>query len=85
MTLAEIAVLADEPGQVQIRRGQFHAQFLLRLAAGAGVGRLTGIGVQLPAAWAPKAEIRLLRTLQQQHLIPLIKAIEQRGDFIRKL
>ena len=82
MALTQVTVLADDPGQVQVRGGQLHAQFLLRLATGTGVGRLALVGVQLPAARAPETEIRLLRTFEQQHLIALIETIKQRGDAV---
>src|SRR6185437_10762312 len=84
MALSKVPVLAHDSRQMQIRRRQFHAQFLLRLATGAGIRRLADIRVQLPAARTPKAQVRLLRALEQQHFIPLIEAIEQRGDFVRQ-
>ena len=80
--LALITMLADEAGQVQVRRLDFDAEFLLRLAAGAGVGRFAGVHLQLAAARAPEAAVRLLRAFEQQHFIAPVEAIQQRGGFV---
>ena len=82
MRLALVPVLAHHARQVQIRRRQFHAHLLLRLATGARIGRFPDVHLQLAAARAPETAVRLLGPLQQQHLVLLIKAIEQRGDFV---
>jgi hypothetical protein len=38
--------------------------------------------VQLAATGTPQAAIWFLRAFQQQHLVPLIETVEQRGDFV---
>ena len=63
MPLPFIAVLADDPCQMQIARGQAQADFLARFAAGAGVGGFALVHVQLAAAGTPQAQVRLLRPL----------------------
>ena len=61
MTLALVAVLADQAGEVQIGNCQGQPQFLLRLAARAGVRRFALVLMQLSSAGTPKSEIRFLR------------------------
>ena len=75
-------MLAHNARQVQIGWQQLHAQFLLGLAARAGIRRFAFVRVQFPAARAPKTEIRLLRALEQQHFIAFVEAIKQSGDFV---
>jgi len=75
-------MLADESGQMQIRRRKFQSNFLMRLAAGAGVRRFAEVHLQLAAAGTPAAAIRLLRAFEQKDFAALIEAVEQRGDFI---
>ena len=58
------------------------AEFLLRLALGAGIRRFAVFGVQLAAARAPQAEIRLLGALQQKDFVPFIETVKQGGDFV---
>ena len=82
MRLALVTVLTDQPRQVQIRWREYQANFLKRLAAGTDIRRFANIHFQLAAARAPKAPVRLLRALEQQNFLLLIKAIEQRGDFV---
>ena len=82
MALAQITMLADEAGEVQVRGRQVHAEFLLRFAAGAGIRRFALVRVELSAARAPEPEIRLLRAFQQQHFVALIKTIKKRGDAV---
>ena len=76
------AVFADEAGQVQIFGAQRQAGFLVRLAAGAGVGRFAAVHFQFPATGTPQTAVRLLRAFEQKHLIALVEAIQQRGDFV---
>src|SRR6266700_5131003 len=82
MAPALIAVLADDPSQVQGGGRNDQAKLLLRFPAGAGVGRFTFMSVKFPTARAPEAEVGFLRPLQQQHVVLLIKAVEQGGDLI---
>src|SRR6267154_1221497 len=82
MTLALVAVLADQAGEVQVGNRQRQPQFLLRLAARAGVRRFALVLMQLPAAGTPKSEIRFLSAFQQEHLVCLVETIEQRSDLI---
>ena len=65
MGLALIAVLTYQAGEVQVRRCNDQTQFLVRLAAGAGVGGFAGVRKQLSAAGAPQAAIGFLGSLQQ--------------------
>lgn len=83
--LALETVFADEAGEVQISRGELLAGFLVRFAAGAGVGRFAFVRVQFAAARTPQTAIRLLRAFEQEDFIALVEAVEQRGDFVRQL
>ena len=82
VALALVAMLARQPRQVQVRHGKAQAQLFLRLAAGAGVRRFPRMRMELAAARAPQAEVGLLGALQQQHLVALIEAIEQRRNSV---
>jgi len=84
MALAQIPVLAHQSSQMQIRSRKLDAQFFLRLAARASVRRFADIRVQFPTARAPITEIRLLRALEQQHLVTFVEAVKQRGNFKRQ-
>ena len=85
MRLALETVFADDAGEVQIARGELLAGFLVRLAAGAGVGRFAFVCVQLTAARTPQTAIRLSCAFEQEYLFALIEAVEQRGDFVGQL
>src|SRR5688572_19050784 len=80
-----IAVLANDAGQVQRCRFDLQSKFLPYLAARAGVRRFSRFGVELSSARTPKAAIRLLRPMHQQHFIAVIEAVEQRSDSILHL
>jgi hypothetical protein len=82
VSLAFVAMLAHNAGQMQIHRREFQCEFLLRLAARAGIGRLADVRVQFPAARTPQAAIRFLRAFKQQDFIVRVETVEQRGDFI---
>ena len=84
MALALIAVFARQAGQVQVGRRERQTEFLLGLAAGAGVGRFACIRVEFPAARAPQAQVRLLRPFEKQHLIALVEAIQQGRQLVRQ-
>ena len=75
-------MLAHDSGQVQVCRRNVQANFLHRFAAGAGVGRLAAVRLQLAAARTPEAEIRFLASLEQQDFVPLVETVEQGGDFV---
>src|ERR1035437_3486017 len=77
-------MFADESGQVQIRRRESQPDFLVRLAAGAGVRGFAEIHFQFAAARTPQAAIRLLRAFEQQDFPAIVEAIQQRSDFIRQ-
>ena len=80
MRLALITVLTDETGQVQVGWLEHHANFLVRFAASTCVGRFAEVHLELAAARAPEAAIRLLRAFEQQDFVALIENVEQRGD-----
>lgn len=82
MRLPLEAMLAHHAGQMQIRRGKLHADFLLRLAASARVRGFADVHLQLAATRAPKAAVRFLRPLQQKDVVLLVEAVEQRGNFV---
>lgn len=84
MGVALVAVLADEAGEVKVGGREREAHFLMRLAAGAGVGRFAEVGLKLAAGRTPQAAIRLLCALEQQDFIRRVEAVEQRGDFVRE-
>jgi hypothetical protein len=83
--LALETVFADEAGEMEVRREKFLAEFLVRFAGRANVGRFAFVGVEFAAARTPEAAIRLLRAFEQEDVIALVKTIEQRGDFVRQL
>lgn len=82
MGLPLVAVFADEPGEVQIARGELLAGFLAGLAAGAGVRGFALVRMQFPAAGTPEATIRLLRAFEQEDFVAFVKTVEQRGDLV---
>ena len=73
-------MLADQSGQVQVGGFQHQPRLFMRLPTGAHIRRFPNLHLQLAPARTPKAAIRLLRPLEQQYIIALIKTIEQRGD-----
>jgi hypothetical protein len=83
VAFALVPMLADQSGQMQIVRSQGQANFLLGLAAGAGVRRFTAVLVQFASAGAPQTEIWLLCALHQKNLVLFVEAVEQRGDLVR--
>src|SRR5438093_5107571 len=80
--LAGIAMLADESGKVKIRFSEFQPKHFGGLAAGASVRRFARRHVQLPAAGAPEPKIWFLRSVHKQHLVCLVKTVQQRRHFI---
>ena len=82
---ALVTVFADEPGEVQITRLELLTSFFSRFATGAGVGRFAFVRVQFATARAPKTAVRLLRTFEQENLVPVVEAVEQGGDFVGQL
>lgn len=64
VSLPEVTVFADKPGQMQVRRRDSQSGFLLGLAAGAGVRRFAGLGLQFASRRAEVSPVRLLRALQ---------------------
>ncbi len=82
MALALVTVFADQAGEMQIRQGQVYPQFFPPLAAGAGVGGFPRVHVQFAPARAPEPAIGLLRSFEQQHLVTLVKTIEQRRNLV---
>ena len=84
MALTLITVLADDAGETQVDGPEREAQLFGGFAAGAGVRGFAGIHVQLAAARAPEAEVRLLRAFEQQDFVALVETVEQRSDFIRQ-
>jgi len=77
-----IAMFADDARQVQVAGPNLQPQFFLCLTAGAGERRFAFVRVQFAARWTPEAKIWLLRSLQQEHFVACVEAIEQRGDFV---
>jgi hypothetical protein len=82
--LALETVFADQPGEMEICAPKLKAEFLMRLAGGAGVRRFAVVRVQFAAARTPETAIRLLRAFEQEDFVPLTKAIQQRSDFVRQ-
>ncbi len=82
MRLALIAMFADHPCQMQVRGRKRHTDFLLRLAAGAGVRGFADVHLQFSAARTPKPTIWLLGPFEKQDVVALIEAIEECGDFV---
>ena len=82
MRLPFVAVFADDPGQMQIRRAQVNTNLLTRLAASAGEGRFASSHVELAAARTPKAPVRIESPMQKQRFIPRIEAVKERGYFV---
>lgn len=82
MGLAQIAMFADDAGKVTVLRSNHQPYFFFGFTARAGIGRFPKVRIQLSAAGAPAAEIRLLVAFHEQHLLVLVKTVEQRGDFV---
>ena len=62
---AFVAVLTDEASEVKVVWAEDKPHLLLSLAAGAGVRRLTVVGVYLTARRTPFAKVGFLRALEQ--------------------
>ena len=82
--LPVVTVLAHEPGQMQLGRRNVQSHFLMRFATGARIRRFTDVGMELPSTWAPQAAIRFLCSFEQQHLVALVKHIEQGRNLVRQ-
>ena len=76
------AVFADESGEVKVGRRELEAEFLVRLARGADIGRFADVGLEFAATRTPETKIGLLRALKQEDFVAVIKAVEQRGDLV---
>ena len=70
-----ISVLADQPCQMHVSGSECYTHFLLRLAAGADIGRLADLHLQFAAGGAPESPIGFLRPLQQQRLAFRIETV----------
>ena len=84
MILPLVAVLTHQTGEVQIRRHELDAQFLMSFAAGPHERRFADMDAYFAAAGTPKTLVWLLRPSQQEHVVAFAKAIKQRGDFVRQ-
>jgi len=82
MTLALVPMLADNSRQMQIGGGNPESHLLSSFSASAGVRRFALFRVQFAATRAPQSQIRFLRPFQQQHLIVVIKTVEQSRDVV---
>ena len=82
--LAVAAVLADETREVEVGGLNLNAEFFPGLAARRSVRRLAMGRVELSPTRTPKAKVRLLRPLHQQHAILFVEAIEQCRYLVRK-
>ncbi len=83
VTLSKITVFADRGREVKIAGVEADAEFLTGFPASAGIRRFTNVRMEFAPARTPKPAIRFLRAFQEQHAIPLVKAIKQRGDAVR--
>ena len=77
-----VAVFAYHSEQMQVGRLKFQTDFLLRLAAGAGIRGFADFLDQLSARRTPAAAVRFLRPFQQENFVSLVEAIEQRRDLV---
>jgi hypothetical protein len=84
MRLPLISVLANQAGKMQIAGGKLNPQFFLSFAASARIGRFAVVCVKFPSAGTPETSIGLLRALEQEHFVPVVETIQQRGDFVRQ-
>ena len=82
MCLALVPVLADKARQMQLRRANFNAQLLSGFTTGAHIWGFTNVHLQLAAAGTPIPPVWLLCPFEQQHVVALVKAIKQRGNFV---
>ena len=80
--VALVAILADEPGEVQVAGCDFQSGFLLCLAAGARVGGLAPCDLDLAAGRYPTSKIWRLVALEQEEPVVWVEAVEQRGQFV---
>src|SRR6476469_9520221 len=69
---------------MQIGWFDLEAHFFECFAAGADVRGFARVSFQFAAARTPHSAIRLLRPLQQEHLILLVKKIKERRNFVRQ-
>ncbi len=76
-------VFAHEAGKVEVGRRELLAEFLVRLARGADVGRFAEVGLKLAAARTPEAEVGLLGAFEQEDFVALVEAVKQRSNTIR--
>ena len=76
------AVFAHDAREVEVGGRKFQAEFLVRLARGADVGRFAEVGLEFAAARTPEAEVGLLGAFEQEDFIALVEAVEQCGDFV---
>jgi hypothetical protein len=84
MCLTSVAVLAHEAREMEVGGLKLNPKFFPGLAARRGIRRLTTGGVEFPATRTPKAKVRLLRALHQQHAILFVETIEQRRNLVRE-
>src|SRR5262245_1888660 len=76
MTTSLIAMLADNPRQVQIRGCDRQPKFLLSLSAGTGIRRFPLALVQFAAAGTPQSQVRFLGPFHQQDFVGWIETVE---------
>ena len=75
-------VFAHETGEVEIRWQKLPAEFLVRLAGGADVGRFADLRVEFPARRTPEAKVGLPGAFQQEDFVAFVETVEQGGDFV---
>ena len=78
-------MFAHQSREMEIRRQEFQPKLLVRFAGGADVGGFPEVSLEFAAARTPEPAIRLLCAFEQEEIIPFVKAVEQRGDFVRQL
>ena len=69
---------------MQIGWFYLEAHFFKCFAAGADVRGFARVGFQFAAARTPHSPVRLLRPLQQEHFILLVKKIKERRNSVRQ-
>ena len=82
VSLSLIPIFANKTAQVQVRRREGNARLLQSLTARAGIGRFPNVGLQFASRWTKKSPVGILSSTQQENVVPLVKAVQKRGNFV---
>ena len=80
MSVALIAVFADDAGEVEVVGHELQAGFFAGFTDGTGVRAFSSFGFELAAWRTIAAAVGLMIALDQQHAPILVKGVQQRGN-----